>query len=187
MQWGSCPPLSASAHPNRVRAHRDVAQFGRAHGWGPCGRRFNSCRPDRWCVGRDGSRRRVATSQIPVRVRGAPPSPQANGSCDRQRRESESDRRADTGLNPVGAHSGLRIVPSALRINIEARDAPRADRAPPEGGTAGNWPDGWIGRTVGLETQPDGRRVMAQFGSARRSGRRGPGFKSRSPDQPKRL
>ena len=25
---------------------RGVAQFGSAHGWGPCGRRFKSCRPD---------------------------------------------------------------------------------------------------------------------------------------------
>src|SRR5687768_136048 len=31
---------------SRAPDHRDVAQLGRARGWGPRGRRFKSCRPD---------------------------------------------------------------------------------------------------------------------------------------------
>src|SRR5690606_40949467 len=44
---------------------RDVAQSGSVHGWGPCGRRFKSCHPDRVEGGRV-----VVRTDHPDRVEG---------------------------------------------------------------------------------------------------------------------
>jgi hypothetical protein len=54
-------------------AHRDVAQLGRARGWGPRGRRFNSGRPDQRALAQLGQRAAFGTRRPPVRVRPARP------------------------------------------------------------------------------------------------------------------